>query len=151
MKKPKVKRQRWIPASAVCEVLVQAPVAILAAPADAARMFRGTYDPLDQREIFKVALLDVRLKVKRIEIISIGCLTSSLVHPREVFLAAIKEQAAAIFLCHNHPSGDPEPSAEDINLTRRLVQGGALLGIEVIDHVILGKDRFVSLKDRGVL
>jgi DNA repair protein RadC len=81
----------------------------------------------------------------------VGCLTSSLVHPREVFQEAIVSRAAAIILFHNHPSGDPEPSAEDLSLTRRLASAGTLLGIEVLDHVVLGAGRVVSLKDRGVL
>ena len=81
-----------------------------------------------------------------------GCLTSSLVHPRETFKPAILGGAAAIVLAHNHPSGDPEPSAEDVALTRRLVSAGTLLGIEVLDHVIIGEaGRFVSLKERGVI
>ena len=80
-----------------------------------------------------------------------GCLTSSLVHPREVFQEAVVSRAAAIILFHNHPSGDPEPSAEDLSLTRRLCSAGTLMGIEVLDHVVLGAGRFVSLKDRGVL
>jgi len=73
------------------------------------------------------------------------------VHPREVFQEAIVSRAAAIILFHNHPSGDPEPSAEDLSLTRRLASAGTLLGIEVLDHVVLGAGRVVSLKDRGAL
>jgi DNA repair protein RadC len=84
-------------------------------------------------------------------VISVGCLTSSLVHPREVFQEAVVSRAAGLVLFHNHPSGDPEPSAEDVSLTRRLAAAGTLMGIEVLDHVVLGAGRFVSLKDRGVL
>lgn len=80
-----------------------------------------------------------------------GCLTASLVHPREVFREALAARAAALVLFHNHPSGDPEPSAEDLSLTRRLVSAGTLLGIEVLDHLVLGAGRFVSLKERGVV
>ena len=83
--------------------------------------------------------------------VSSGCLTSSLVHPREVFQEAIVSRAAALVLFHNHPSGDPEPSAEDLALTRRLVSAGALLGIQVLDHLVLGAARYVSLKERGVV
>ena len=93
----------------------------------------------------------MRHRLKREAVISVGCLTSSLVHPREVFQEAVVARAAALVLFHNHPSGDPEPSAEDIALTRRLAQAGALMGIEVLDHLILGAGRFVSLKERGVL
>ena len=80
-----------------------------------------------------------------------GCLTSSLVHPREVFQEAVTARAAALILFHNHPSGDPEPSEQDLSLTRRLTSAGTLMGIEVIDHVILGAARFVSLKQRGLV
>jgi DNA repair protein RadC len=142
---------RWIPATMVCEVSMQAQVAAVREPAQAARLFMDAHDATEQREVFKVAVMDVRQKVKRIETLSVGCLTSSLVHPREVFEVAIREHGAAVLLSHNHPSGDPEPSAEDLALTRRLVQAGSLLGIEVLDHVILGTGRWVSLKERGML
>jgi len=104
------------------------------------------------REVFAVALLTVRHRVLGLHTVSVGCLTSSLVHPREVFKPAILASTAALLLAHNHPSGDPEPSAEDIALTRRLIAGGQLLGIEILDHLILGEaGRFVSLRERGVL
>ncbi|HET9315727.1 MAG TPA: DNA repair protein RadC [Vicinamibacteria bacterium] len=102
-------------------------------------------------ETFGLLALDVRHRLKREAVISVGCLTSSLVHPREVFQEAVVARAAALVLFHNHPSGDPEPSAEDLALTRRLAAAGTLMGIEVLDHLILGAGRFVSLKDRGVL
>jgi DNA repair protein RadC len=73
------------------------------------------------------------------------------VHPREVFQEAVVSRAAALVLFHNHPSGDPEPSVEDLALTRRLVAAGSLMGIEVLDHVVLGAGRFVSLKERGIV
>jgi len=102
-------------------------------------------------ETFGVLALDVRHRLKREAVISVGCLTSSLVHPREVFQEAVVTRAASLILFHNHPSGDPEPSGEDLALTRRLVAAGSLMGIEVIDHLILGAGRYVSLKDRGVV
>ena len=102
-------------------------------------------------ETFGLLALDVRHRLKAEAVISVGCLTSSLVHPREVFAEAVSRRAAALVLFHNHPSGDPEPSAEDLSLTRRLASAGTLMGIEILDHVILGAGRFVSLKDRGVL
>jgi DNA repair protein RadC len=103
------------------------------------------------REVFAVALLTVRHRVIGLHTVSVGCLTSSLVHPREVFKPAILAGSAALVLAHNHPSGDPEPSAEDFALTRRLAAAGVLLGIEVLDHLVLGEGgRFVSLRDRGV-
>jgi DNA repair protein RadC len=102
-------------------------------------------------EVFGLLALDVRHRLKREAIVSTGCLTASLVHPREVFQEAVLCRAAALVLFHNHPSGDPEPSAEDVALTRRLGAAGTLMGIEVLDHLILGAAGWVSLKERGVL
>jgi len=102
-------------------------------------------------ETFGILALDVRHRLKREAVISVGCLTSSLVHPREVFQEAVVARAAALVLFHNHPSGDPEPSAEDIALTRRLSSAGTLMGIEVLDHLVLGAGRYASLKERGLL
>jgi len=99
------------------------------------------------REVFAVALLTVRHRVLGLHTVSVGCLTSALVHPREVFKPAILAGAAALLLAHNHPSGDPEPSSDDVALTRRLAAAGQLLGIEILHHVILGEaGRFVSLR-----
>ena len=123
-------------------------------PEDAARFFLTYYTqqhPGEMREVFVVATLNVRHKVTAVEVVSIGCMTSSLVHPREVFRLAVANSAAAIIVAHNHPSGDPEPSAEDLALTRRLASAGALLGIDLLDHVVVGDGRYVSLKARGVL
>ena len=123
----------------------------LRVPAEAAPLLAQYIGETD-REVFAVALLTIRHRVIGLHTVSVGCLTSSLVHPREVFKPAILAGAAALLLAHNHPSGDPEPSAEDIALTRRLVSAGQLLGIEVLDHLILGESgRFVSLRERGVL
>jgi DNA repair protein RadC len=119
-------------------------------PQDAARYLLPRYG-VRPVETFGLLALDVRHRLRREAVISVGCLTSSLVHPREVFQEAVVSRAAAIILFHNHPSGDPEPSAEDISLTRRLASAGTLMGIEVLDHVVLGAGRVVSLKDRGVL
>jgi DNA repair protein RadC len=102
-------------------------------------------------ETFGLLALDVRRRLKHEAVVSVGCLTSSLVHPREVFQEAVSCRAAALLLFHNHPSGDPEPSAEDVALTRRLASAGTLMGIEVVDHLVLGAGRFVSLRQRGVL
>jgi DNA repair protein RadC len=102
-------------------------------------------------ETFGLLALDVRHRLRREAVVSVGCLTASLVHPREVFQEAVVARAAAIVLFHNHPSGDPEPSGEDLALTRRLAAAGTLMGIEVLDHLILGAGRYVSLKERGAL
>ena len=83
--------------------------------------------------------------------ISMGSLNASIVHPREVFRAAIKRSSASIICVHNHPSGDPTPSPEDIQLTHRLVEAGTIIGIEVLDHVIIGDQRFISLKEQGFM
>jgi DNA repair protein RadC len=108
------------------------------------------------REYFGALYLSARHQVLGSEIISMGCLTESLVHPREVFRGAVVRPCASMILFHNHPSGDPEPSSEDVALTKRLAAAGALLGIEVLDHVIVAKCepedwRMVSMRDRGVL
>jgi DNA repair protein RadC len=106
---------------------------------------------LARREHFVAFLLDVRNRVLARETISVGTLSASLVHPREVFAPAIERRAAAVIVVHNHPSGDPEPSADDLALTRRLVQAGVLVGIEVLDHLVIGHGSYVSLKSRGLM
>ena len=83
--------------------------------------------------------------------VSIGSLSSSIVHPREVFQTAVSESAASVALAHNHPSGDVSPSQDDIELTRRLVQAGEIMGIDVLDHLIISDDDFLSLKERGLI
>ena len=123
----------------------------LKTPAEAARVLAEYIGERD-REVFVIALLTVRHRLIGVHTVSVGCLASSLVHPREVLKPAILASAACLVLAHNHPSGDPEPSAEDVALTRRLVAAGQLIGIEVLDHLVLGEaGRYVSLKERGVL
>lgn len=104
-----------------------------------------------KQEYFKIVLLDTKNKVIKVESISIGILNASLVHPREVFIKAIKQHSAAIILAHNHPSGDPEPSAEDKNITKRLYDAGELLGISVLDHIIIGRGTFLSFKQEKLI
>lgn len=103
------------------------------------------------REHFLVIMLDTKNKIIGINTVSIGVLSSCLVHPREVFKPAILANAAAIVLVHNHPSDDPEPSKEDVTLTKRLKEAGEIIGIEVLDHVVIGDSSFVSLKERGLV
>jgi DNA repair protein RadC len=122
----------------------------LRTPEEAARHLLARYAARPV-ETFGLLALDVRHRLRREAVISVGCLTSSLVHPREVFQEAVLARAAAIVLFHNHPSGDPEPSADDFALTRRLAAAGSLMGIEVLDHLVLGAGRYVSLKQRGAL
>ena len=111
-------------------------------------MFRERFERAD-REEFVVLLLDAKNKQMGFHVVSVGALTSSLVHPREVYKVAILGNAAAIILLHNHPSGDPTPSAEDLSITTRLRQVGDVLGIRVLDHVVIGDGRYVSFVDDG--
>jgi DNA repair protein RadC len=104
-----------------------------------------------KKEYFYILCLDTRNRVKNTSQISIGNLDSSIVHPREVFKDAISSLAAAVIFVHNHPSGDLEPSAEDINLTKRLIEAGELLGIPVLDHIIIGNKAYTSLKSRNLI
>lgn len=104
-----------------------------------------------QKEHFVCLFLNTKNHVIAEETLSMGSLNGSIVHPREVFRAAIKRSSAAIICVHNHPSGDPTPSTDDIEVTQRLVEAGQLLGIEVLDHVIIGDQRFVSLKQEGLV
>lgn len=104
-----------------------------------------------RHEVFKIVLLDAKHAIIRDATVSVGSLTLSIVHPREVFTLAVRESAAAVIFLHNHPSGDPEPSQEDRLLTDRLVSVGQLLGIAVLDHLIVGDGRYVSFADQGWL
>ncbi len=105
----------------------------------------------ESREHFLVMLLNARHEVEAVETISVGSLNASIVHPREVFKPAILASAASVVLVHNHPSGDPEPSEEDLTITKRLVEVGDLLGIGVLDHVIVGSRGTVSFRARQLL
>jgi len=124
-----------------------------------ATAIRGPEDVLAQvrdlerarREHFVVLLLNARHELQCRETVSIGSLNASIVHPREVFLPAILQSAASVVLVHNHPSGDPEPSEEDLAITRRLVEVGELVGIGVIDHVIVAARGVVSFRSRQLL
>lgn len=102
-------------------------------------------------EQFGVVMLDTRHRLVRVKLVSIGSLDSTVVHPREVFREAISAPASAIVLFHNHPSGDPTPSADDMVLTARMVTAGEIMGIEVLDHLILADGRYVSLMECGHL
>ncbi len=102
-----------------------------------------------KKEKFITLCLDTKNQILREEVISIGSLNASIVHPREVFKSALMESSASVIMIHNHPSGDPSPSREDIMVTEKLVEGGKLLGIDVLDHIIIGDGRYVSLKDEG--
>jgi DNA repair protein RadC len=104
-----------------------------------------------RRERFLVVMVDGRNRVLRDERVSEGSLTASLVHPREVFAPAIRESASGIVCVHNHPSGDPEPSPEDHDITRRLCAVGEVVGIRVLDHVVIGDGCYASFLERGLI
>jgi DNA repair protein RadC len=122
----------------------------LASPDEVAGYFAPTLEG-KKKEVFHVALLDSQNGLLRDVRVSEGSLSASIVHPREVFRAAILEACAHLVLVHNHPSGDPTPSREDIHLTRQLVEGARLLGLRVHDHVVIGRGRHVSLAEQGHL
>ncbi len=121
---------------------------VISSPADVDRLLRGRIANLD-RENFVVVLLNTKNEVIETSTISVGTLSASLVHPREVFKPAIRASAAGVILAHNHPSGKVEPSREDREVTARLVEAAEVLGIEVLDHVIVG-DGYFSMKEHGV-
>lgn len=104
-----------------------------------------------RKEVFLALLLDSKNRLIREVQISEGSLNASIVHPREVFAPVLRESAAAVLFVHNHPSGDPNPSREDIEITERLLQVGELMGVRVLDHIIIGNGEYVSLADRGLL
>lgn len=104
-----------------------------------------------KKEHFVIFYLDSRNQKIQQEIISVGTLNANLVHPREVFEPAIKNLAAQVIVAHNHPSGDPEPSQDDLIVTKRLIEAGKILGIEVLDHVVISKNGYISLKEKELI
>lgn len=134
--------QRWIAASLEDRPLIQAPE-------DAANLLMYEMGALDQEHL-RVLLLDTRNRLIRVVEIYRGSLNASMVRVGEVLRDAVQENAAAVIVAHNHPSGDPAPSPEDISLTRTIIDAGNLLDIEVLDHLVIGKGRFVSLKRSGL-
>lgn len=129
---------------------LRADLPAVTSPADAATLVMEDLRH-KMREHFQILLLDTKHKVVGIEEISVGSLNASLIHPREVFRPAIRKACACLILVHNHPSGDPTPSREDLEVTRRLCDAGRLVGIEVLDHVVIGDGCYISLKDKGML
>lgn len=123
---------------------------IVSNPIQAAEFLAGEMRFLKQ-EVLRVILLDVKNKVIAAPEISRGGLSSSIVHPREVFKEAIRRSSAAMILVHNHPSGDPTPSADDLSITKKLVQTGKIIGIEVMDHIIIAGDKYISFKEKSLL
>lgn len=119
------------------------------APANVANMLMAEMSVLQQEEL-RVVLLDTRNRVIAVETVYRGNLNTTLVRVGEVFRSAIRRNAVCIMLVHNHPSGDPTPSREDVETTRKVVEAGKLLNIDVLDHVVIGSQRFVSLRERGI-
>ena len=119
-------------------------------PRSVAEMLLPEYGsrPVEQ---FGVVLLDTKHRVLRTTVVTVGTVDASIVHPREIFREAASAGAAAIVLFHNHPSGDPEPSQDDVVLTRRVAAAGILMGIDVVDHVILADARYCSMREKGLL
>src|SRR5215212_7501665 len=122
---------------------------VISSPADVDGLLRGRIANLD-RENFVVVLLNTKNEVIETPLVSVGTLSASLVHPREVFKPAVRASAASVILAHNHPSGKAEPSQEDREVTRRLGEAAEVLGIEMLDHVIVG-DGYFSMKEHGML
>ena len=118
-------------------------------PGDAAALVQYDMSALEQEEL-RVILLNTRNRVQKIETIYRGSLNTSQVRVGEIFKAAIRVNAAAIIVVHNHPSGDPTPSPDDLAITRAIVEAGRLLDVQVLDHLVIGQGRFVSLKERGL-
>lgn len=118
-------------------------------PKDVWRELRDIRD--SKKEHFIIFFLDARNQEIKREIISVGSLNASLVHPREVFEPAVRYLTAQIIIAHNHPSGNPEPSDDDLEITKRLVEAGKILGIEIVDHIIVSQNGFVSLKEKKII
>jgi len=123
---------------------------ILSSPKDVVKLSQSILKD-KKKEYFLVFPLDSRNKLMKEEIVSIGSLNANIAHPREIFKQAISNNAAQVILVHNHPSGDPEPSEDDLKITKQLVEAGKILGIDVLDHIIITKDRYLSFKDKGLI
>lgn len=122
-------------------------------PASVVHLIRASIQD-KYKEHFKLILLNTRnqtVSISQIATVSVGTLSSSLVHPREVFKEAIARSASSIIVAHNHPSGDPEPSEEDLRITKRLVEAGRVIGIEILDHIIVAANSYMSFRERGLL
>ena len=119
-------------------------------PQDVADMLINEMKSLNQ-EVLKLLVLNTKNKIIKIKDVFKGTLNSSIVHPREIYSEAIKSGGASIIICHNHPSGDPTPSGEDINITLRIKECGNIIGINLLDHIIVGDKKYISLKEKGII
>ena len=150
-KEASAKRINVVSLKIVKESSILYDVRRLSTPSEAAGLGKRFLEDLDREQVL-VCCLDNKNQPVSINVVSVGTLNSSLVHPREVFKTAILSNAASIILFHNHPSGDPEPSQEDINITTRIKDAGEILGIELLDHIIIGSEKsFYSMKERNII
>lgn len=122
----------------------------ISSPRDIAKLLINEMMSLKQ-EILKIIMLDTKNNIIGIKDVFKGSLNTSIVHPREIFKEALKKSSSSIIICHNHPSGDPTPSKEDINITLRLKECSKIIGVDLLDHLIIGKGKFVSLKEKGII
>ncbi|WP_028550002.1 RadC family protein [Paenibacillus sp. UNC451MF] len=129
---------------------INPPVYKIRKPEDVYKLVEPEFRYL-KKEHFVCLFLNSKNGVIARETVSIGCLNASIVHPREVFRPAIKRSSASIICVHNHPSGIPDPSPEDVEITKRLVEAGTIIGIDVLDHIVIGHYQYVSLKERGLM
>lgn len=125
------------------------PRPVVGGPKDAADQVMNSMRHLEQ-ENFRILILNTKNQVLASELISVGGLNFASLTPRDVFKGPLRRGAASIILCHNHPSGDPTPSSEDVEITRRIQEAGRLLGIEVLDHIVIGDNCYASLRERGL-
>lgn len=130
-------------------LLKDKPAALMLSPEEVWKELKDIRD--NKKEHHVVFYLDSRHQEIIHEIVAVGTLNANLVHPRETFETAISHHAAQIIIAHNHPSGDPEPSEEDMVVTNRIASAGSILGIELLDHVIVTKERFLSMREKGLL
>lgn len=126
----------------------ETPVLKIKSPEDVFKLVEPEFRHL-KKEHFICVYLDTKNGVIAKETVSIGSLNASIVHPRELFRGAIKRSCASLICAHNHPSGNPEPSLEDIEVTKRIVDAGKIIGIEVLDHIVIGNFNYVSMKEKG--
>lgn len=125
---------------------------IITSPKDTVKIFNKVFEmDIRAEEILALMTLDTKNQITGMFIVSQGSINTTIVHPREVFKRALLQNSANIIIAHNHPSGLPDPSKEDINITRRLDEAGKIIGINLLDHIIIGNNRHISLKEKGIL
>ena len=149
-KKEPAKRINVVSIKMVKESSILYDIRRIQAPKDAVEIGKRFLEESDREQLL-VCCLDAKNQPTAINVVSVGNLNNSLVHPREVFKSAILSNSASIILFHNHPSGDPTPSKEDTNITERIKESGNILGIKLIDHIIIGDNSYYSLKEKGII